>query len=49
MRCPGCERGAALDHSIDSQGVVKPSVVCPYDDCTFHAFVTLEGWSDEAE
>jgi hypothetical protein len=29
-------------HSIDAQGNVQPSVVCP--DCDWHVMVRLQGW-----
>lgn len=31
-------------HEIDEDGVVTPSLVCPYDGCKFHEWVKLEGW-----
>lgn len=30
-------------HNIADDGIVSPSVVCPYG-CEFHEFITLEGW-----
>lgn len=30
-------------HSIAEDGIVSPSVVCPYG-CGFHEFIKLEGW-----
>ena len=54
MICPDCERRLSLtDHTIASDGAVFPSVVCrefhdaepPRQACTFHEFVTLDGWS----
>jgi hypothetical protein len=33
------------EHSIEADGMVSPSVLCPEPDCTFHAYVRLEGWN----
>lgn len=45
ITCPDCESIAALvDHSIETNGVVTPSVVCPVDGCDFHEMVILVGW-----
>ncbi len=41
MKCR-CGRIASLvDHHIDTDGRVTPSVVCMNDDCDFHEFVIL--------
>lgn len=43
--CPECGQLAHLDdHIISKDGTVTPSLVCPYEGCSFHAFVRLEGW-----
>ena len=42
--CPECGCHAGLQHKIDDQGVVTPSLVCPHDPCTFHEWGILEGW-----
>lgn len=48
VRCPECRRIASLSgHDIREDGIVHPSLVCPYDDCDFHEYVTLDGWSKE--
>lgn len=45
VSCPDCGRSASLsDHEIRADGTVTPSLVCPFDDCDFHAWVKLEGW-----
>lgn len=45
LRCPECGQPAGLfDHEIKEDGTVHPSVVCPYDGCSFHDYVRLEGW-----
>jgi len=43
-----CSRGHVLTlggHSIDADGTVMPSVVCPKPGCSFHTYVRLEGWT----
>ncbi len=43
--CPGCGKIASLSgHSIDPDGKVYPSLVCPFDKCSFHEFVKLADW-----
>lgn len=52
--CPKCWRNCTIrkspgisediGHSIDEDGKVHPSVVCPNNDCDFHEYVTLEDW-----
>lgn len=43
--CPKCGLEAYLDdHSIDTDGIVTPSVICPHAPCTFHDDVRLENW-----
>lgn len=32
-----------VDHIINLDGTVNPSVVCPIKGCTFHDFIKLEG------
>ena len=37
LECPMCRLRCSLaDHSIDRDGLVTPSLVCPAGDCTFH-------------
>ena len=33
------------DHSIDAEGKVTPSLVCP-DECGWHVDVVLDGWAE---
>ena len=40
---------AIQTHSIAADGTVSPSVVCTYDGCDFHEFITLEGWDQVSE
>lgn len=43
--CPFCGFVAVLgSHTIDSDGIVSPSVVCDVDGCKFHEFIKLGGW-----
>jgi hypothetical protein len=44
--CPGCGRRTyMLDHAIDSQGCVTPSVGCSKKGCDYHEVgVVLEDW-----
>lgn len=44
LNCPTCGKTAGLSHAIDVNGVVIPSVVCPYG-CGFHDYVTLVDWA----
>lgn len=44
MSCPKCGGVFSLAaHFIDNQGMVNPSVVCPYK-CGYHEFVQLLSW-----
>ncbi len=46
LSCPDCGETASLgDHTIDADGLVNPSLVCPHKGCAFHEFVVLEGWN----
>lgn len=38
-----------LDHSIDDDGTVKPSVVCMEEGCNFHEWIQLVGWGTRWE
>lgn len=45
--CPACGGGTLgppAPNGIHADGVVYASVVCAHKGCTFHDFVTLEGW-----
>jgi hypothetical protein len=49
LRCPSCGDYAALDdHKIANDGVVSPSVICPFGGCTFHDTIKLLGWKEAA-
>lgn len=48
IACPKCDGwflGDTATHSIEENGDVNASVVCPYEPCDFHEFVNLVGWS----
>jgi hypothetical protein len=45
LQCPGCGKVASMSqHTIEPDGTVSPSAVCPYEGCTFHQWIRLEGW-----
>ncbi len=44
VRCPDCKQWYPLDHEIDADGFITPSVDCPTEGCEFHDFVRLLGW-----
>ena len=44
VRCPKCGLDCSLKHEISDDGVVTPSLGCPYKGCNFHEWVTLEDW-----
>lgn len=48
--CPGCGHGAMVGrhHTVDANGVVSPSSVCPHAPCAFHEFVVLDDWARPA-
>lgn len=51
LRCPSGHTATlhtpSSGHQIDDAGIVTPSVVCPYDGCTFHEHVRLLDWTDQ--
>ncbi len=43
--CPGCAKILSLGkHTIDPDGTVTPSLVCPFKSCDFHDYVKLADW-----
>ena len=42
--CPNGHGLTLKGHSIESDGTVHPSVVCPTSSCEFHDFVRLSRW-----
>lgn len=47
VTCPQCKKKAALDHTIEEDGDVNPSLICPF--CGYHKFIKLEGWEKTKE
>ena len=47
LRCANGHIGnlSPQHHTVDSDGVVKPSIVCPREGCTHHVWGVLDGWS----
>jgi hypothetical protein len=45
MACPSGHVLTLREHSIEEDGTVVPSVVCPNTGCRFHNYVRLVGWS----
>lgn len=43
ISCPTCGARGVLDHGIDENGIVSPSVVCP-SECGFHRDIRLSNW-----
>ena len=57
LQCPECKQWATLGgeiqdhidaggHTMDADGNVSPSIVCPWKPCEWHQMVTLVGWPD---
>ena len=44
LRCGECQEKTPLDHEVRAGGEVHPSVVCPMEGCSWHVWLTLEGW-----
>lgn len=42
--CPKCERASDLDCGVHIGGVVAQIWSCPYADCPFQDYLTLEDW-----
>lgn len=45
VRCPDGHEMTLRAHVITDDGVVGPSLVCPERGCSFHEWVTLDGWA----
>ena len=48
--CPKCGKRSTLwspiaGHAISEEGMVSPSVVCPFEPCTYHEIVQRDGWT----
>ena len=46
-RCSNGHIGSLLDHTIASDGLVTPSVVCQHEGCNYHEYIKLEGWENK--
>lgn len=44
IRCDN-SHDAYLDHRIESDGLVKPSIGCHVDGCGWHVWGRLQGWT----
>lgn len=44
VTCGQCGAVAPIDHVVDDDGNVSPSLVCPDDACNWHVWATLERW-----
>lgn len=42
--CPNEHYLAIVNHNINRDGIVTPSVVCPVKSCTFHDYIGLEDY-----
>lgn len=47
VKCPGCLNSYELDHEVDVNGIVTPSLDCP--GCDFHKMVYLQGWMQRSD
>jgi len=45
--CPTCERVFDLEFGVHVGGVVSQIVSCPYADCPFVDYLTLESYGEE--
>lgn len=43
-KCGNGHISSLSDHIVHADGMVEPSLVCPYDGCNWHENVKLEGW-----
>lgn len=44
VACPAGHT-AHIDHDVAADGTVTPSLVCPEEDCGWHVFGRLIGWT----
>lgn len=44
LTCPGGHGLTLRTHRIESNGAVRPSVICQFPGCQFHDFVRLRDW-----
>lgn len=48
LTCPYGHGMTLKGHTVAANGLVSPSVVCHSGRCSFHEFVSLQGWSHGA-
>jgi len=46
VACPCCLQPAGLNHVVEANGTVVPSLDCPNDACSFHEHVRLGDWTE---
>ena len=46
VRCPTCGKlsTVGINHTVNADGRVRPSYVCPFPPCSFHVMARLVGW-----
>ena len=47
LTCPNGHSGILEGHRVGADGIVRPSVVCPAEDCDWHVWVRLLDWDLE--
>ena len=45
--CVNGHEGWLSEHTIDADGVVTPSCVCPIESCDWHEMIQLQDWQNE--
>ena len=53
LKCPNGHTTSVDNHTIDANGKVSPSVVCPgwpgIESCDWHVFIHLVGWNPRVD
>lgn len=44
VTCPLCKGTWLLNHQVDADGTIWPSMRCVDEQCNFHADIVLENW-----
>mgnify|MGYP001585355684 CR=1 FL=1 len=48
IQCPKCDEwGDLIDHSINDEGFIEPSVICP--ECEFHSMIALKDFMRDGD
>jgi hypothetical protein len=48
--CGGCGYISTMsNHTIAADGTVKPSLLCPNDECSFHVWGKLLAWEEKLQ